>query len=445
MSISKQSSVQEADDFSLSRVPTDKRYPWLTVTVMRFGQMSAMSQFLLGATLGYGMTFWHAVAALTLGAVILELIAIFAGYIGMKEGLQTSLLARWTGFGKYGSALLGLVIGISSIGWFGIQNGVFASGLQSLIGGLPLWAWSILSGVFVIAVVYFGVASMGWTAYVTVPLFLIVCFFSIGRALTGHPLGGLVASAAPGPHISIAVGSSLVAGSFIVGGVISPDMTRFNRSLADVVKQTVIGITLGEYTVGVIGVLLAHAMKTANIVNIVLSTSGVVGTVILITATLKINDWNLYDSTLGLVNALEVFTNRKFNRKHMTLYVGAVGVILSALGILNHFVGFLDILGVFVPPVFSIMIVEYFLLRRFREQLDTSRVRGALPSSAESWNIVCLVAWVIGALSAEFIKWGISSINSLVIAAIAYYVLGLIFLNRSRGAEATTGVSREGV
>ena len=87
----------------------------------------------------------------------------------------------------------------------------------------------------------------------------------------------LVGSGHAGPAMSIAAGATLVAGGFIVGAVITPDMSRFNRSAADVVKQTIAGFTLGEYTIGLIGVLLAHAVKTANVIGIVTTTSGAIG------------------------------------------------------------------------------------------------------------------------------------------------------------------------
>ncbi|WP_031334132.1 cytosine permease, partial [Saccharopolyspora erythraea] len=95
------------DDYALTRVPDRARYSWWSVAVQRFGQVSALSQFLLGATLGFGMDFWQALLALTLGAVVLELVAILVGVIGVREGLSTSMLARWTGFGRAGSALIG--------------------------------------------------------------------------------------------------------------------------------------------------------------------------------------------------------------------------------------------------------------------------------------------------------------------------------------------------
>src|ERR687894_3006993 len=137
------------EDHALTRVPLEERYSWWQVAVQRFGQISALSQFLLGSTLGFSMRFWDALLALLLGAVILEVVAIFVGIAGMREGLQTSVLARWTGFGRYGSSIIGLVFAVSLIGWFGVQNAVFAEGVHSLIGGVPVWVWSIVTGAVV--------------------------------------------------------------------------------------------------------------------------------------------------------------------------------------------------------------------------------------------------------------------------------------------------------
>ena len=127
------------------------------------------------------MSFWHAFWAFTLGAVILEIVSAFTGWIGMKEGLQTSLLARWTGFGEIGAGIAGLVVGVSIIGWFGVQNAVFALGVQQLLGLLPVWAWSIITGAIVVFIVYHGFMTMGWTAYIAVPAFVVVMLVAIGR------------------------------------------------------------------------------------------------------------------------------------------------------------------------------------------------------------------------------------------------------------------------
>jgi cytosine permease len=420
-----------SDDYALQRVPPRARYHWFSIAAQRFGQVSALSQFLLGATLGVGMSFWGAVGAITLGAAILEIVAIFLGVIGVREGMSTSVLARWTGFGRYGAGLIGLVVAVSLIGWFGIQNAVFAQGLHTLLGGPPLWAWTLIAGAFITIIVVYGFASMQWIAYVTVPLFVVLAGWSIAVELSKHSFGSLVTSPAPGPHLSMTAGTTLVAGGFIVGAVITPDMTRYNRSVADVIKQTVLGITLGEYVIGLIGVLLAHAVRTGDVVAIVTSTSGTAGTVILIAATLKINDWNLYSSSLGFVNLIDTLFGRRVNRALVTIGLGAAGTLLAAVGILDRFQDFLTILGIAVPPIAGIMVAEYFVVRRWRGDLDAAG--DAVPRQAPAWVPATLVIWVGAFLVGKYLGWGVPALNSLIVAFAGYIVAGRAGLTRGVG------------
>jgi cytosine permease len=426
-----------SDDHALERVPENERYPWFSVATQRFGQIACMSQFLLGATLGFGMELWDAVLAITLGCVILEVVAIAIGIAGMREGLSTSLLARWTGFGSVGSSIIGLAVAISLMGWFGVQNAVFASGLESLVGVLPTWMWTIICGALVTVVVVYGFATMAWTAYITVPAFLLLAGWSIANELTDHSLSSLWSSPAPGPTISLATGTTLVAGGFIVGMVITSDMTRYNRSARDVVKQTVLSVTLGEYLIGIIAALLAHAVKTGDIVAIVTSTTGSIGVLVLITATIKINDWNLYSASLGLVAFADQVFNRRFNRAMVTIGVGVFGTALAAAGILDHFIEFLTTLGVAFPPIAGIMAAEYWIVRSHRQALDASRATGTLPESAPRWVPASMVIWIGAFLVGKYVEWGLPSVNSLVVAFVAYVVAGKLGLVRTTDDRGT--------
>ncbi|GAA2430293.1 cytosine permease [Actinomadura vinacea] len=428
-----------AEDYALARVPHGVRYSWWSVALQRFGQLSALSQFLLGATLGFGMGFWGAFWAITLGAVILEVVSIFVGVIGVREGISTSMLARWTGFGRGGSALIGLAIGISLIGWFGVQTAVSAEGMAALVGAdsaaVPMLA--LFMGLAVTAIVVFGFHGMAWTAYLTVPAFMILVAWSISSALVGHSLGELVSSVPPGPHLTFLEGTTLVAGGFIVGAVITPDMTRYNRGPADVVKQTVLGITLGEYIFGLSGVLLAHAFRTDNVISIVTSSVGWVGVLIIILGTLKINDWNLYSSGLGLVNIVGLVFGRRVPRVPATLVVGIAGSTLAAGGILERFTDFLILLGVAFPPIPGIMIAEYFIVRRWRGQLETSRAAGRPPSTVPTWVPVTLVIWAVSTVTAKYVTLGISSVNALLLAFVLYLVAGRLGLVQGIGTSVT--------
>ncbi|GGO93483.1 purine-cytosine permease family protein [Wenjunlia tyrosinilytica] len=410
------------DDYVLERVPQGARYSWWTVAVQRFGQISALSQFLLGAALGFGMTFWHAVLAITLGSAILEAVAICTGLIGQREGLSTSVLARWTGFGRYGSSLIGLVIALSLIGWFGVQSAVSAQGLHRFLPQLPVWGCSLLFGLVVTGVVIFGFHSMAWTAYLTVPAFLALAGWSVVTELSRHDVGTLVTGRPPGEVLSLAAGTTLVAGGFMVGMVITPDMTRFNRRPSDVIKQTLLGVTLGEYMVALVGVLLAHALKTSDIVSIITSTSGWVGTLILIAGTLKINDWNLYSGSLGVINFVSTVFGRSLNRKLVTVCVGLVGTALAAAGILDHFIEFLILLGVAFPPIAGIMVAEYFIVKRFRGELEAAA--DSLPATEPTWVPATLAVWLASSLTGWLVPVGIAALNSLVLSVVLYTLVG---------------------
>ncbi len=425
------------DDYSLGRVPGEARYSWRIMGVQRFAQLSTPTQFLIGATLGIGMSFGRAVLAITLGSVILEAVIIVTGMMGVREGLSTTLLARWAGFGSGGSALVGLVIAVTSAGWFGVQDSFFAQSLASTVGG-PLWAWSLVGGALVTVIVLRGFALMSRVVFVTVPGFLLLVAYMVYRALRGHLISHPIAAASLGPPLSLGTGATLVAGGFIIGAILAPDMTRFNRSGKDVLMQTAVGVTIGEYVICLTGVLLAHAAKTAHIVAIVTGASGVAGAIIIVAAVVTVNNWNLYSASLATVNAVEaLLPGRRPSRTAVTIITGAAGSILSAVGIISTFVSFLTVTGVVVPPIAGIMIAEYFVVAAWRGRLGASRQRGDLPDQPPRWVPACLIVWVISAAAGYWVHIGIPAMNSVLLAFLLYAAAGKLGL--TRGYSRTAG------
>jgi cytosine permease len=102
--------------------------------------------------------------------------------------------------------------------------------------------------------------------------------------------------------------------------------------------------------------------------------------------------------------------------------LGVLGTVFSAAGILGEFISFLTAVGIVVPPIVGIMIVDYYLLRRHREQLEESAGSGALPASQEKLNPVTLFTWAVAAMTGYVFQWGIPALNSLMCAAVLYYV-----------------------
>ncbi|ANZ35660.1 allantoin permease [Lentzea guizhouensis] len=425
--------LPKQDDQALSRVPDQARHPWLSVATQRFGQTSALSQLLLGATLGFGMGFWDAFLALTIGALVLNVVAVAVGIIGQREGLSTAILSRWTGFGHAGSAVLGLVIALSATGWFGVQTGLAGVTLATVSGVLPAPVWSLAFGLAITIIAACGVRWMAWTAYLTVPAFLLLVLWVVVANVGDFPAA--LAGAAPGPRIGMLTAVTLVIGSFVVGAAIAPDMTRFNRSSWDVVKQTVVGITAGEWVVGCAGVLLAHGLGTTDVMGAISRSGGWIGALVVVTAVLKINDWNLYSASLGLVNFFDAVFDLRISRAQVTVVVGIAGSLLAAAGILTQFTHFLVLLGVVFPPVTGIMIAEYYVVRRWRNEIISTRPR--VPRSAPTWVPATVLIWPASAVVGELVPFGQSSVNSLVLAFALYVSAGRLDLLRVRCRKAT--------
>lgn len=422
MNEEEQKVIERVDDFSLSRVPKEKRQPLWQVLAIQIGGFVALSQFMLGAELGYGLDFKTAVLATVLGSVILEVIAFYLGLAGQREGLPTSLLAKWSGFGTVGSALVGVAFAISLIGWFGIQNSNFASGIITISG--QHWPFSIvatITGLLVTVSVIFGFKGLAWTTVISLPLFLVMIVLATVNMLEGHSLSTLVTMAAPSSELTLTTAITLVTGNFIIGAIIMPDITRFAKTGRDVFWVTVVGTTIGELGVNVLGVLMAHATGTEEILPIIYQLTGGLGILLVITSTLKINDINLYSASLGFVNFFRQVFKINFNRGGVTLVVGIAGTLASVLGIIDKFAGFLTILGIVFPPIAAIIFIDYYVLKRSRKILDDSRKSGTLPDYAEKMHPVTLLAWISGALTGYFVTWGVQSFTVLVVSSLVYY------------------------
>ncbi|MEU6440863.1 cytosine permease [Streptomyces sp. NPDC047046] len=414
-----------SDDYSLSRVPRDKRFGFWTMLLQWLAQSGSISQFTLGATIGVGMTFGGAFLAFTLGAVILEVVIFAIGLAGMREGLATPMLTRWVGFGRNGSALVSFVIAVSLVGWFGVQNKIFGDSVSALVGG-PSWMWCVLAGIAITALVIFGFKYMANFAKVVTPLFFAMVAFSVIRTLNDHSLSDLVHSPPPGDTMPLAVAATAIAGGYMTGAIVSPEMTRYNRKSSHVFLQSASSMILSEYIVGLTGVLLGHLVKSSDVSHIVLSTSGAFGVLVVLMSTAKINDWNLYGSSLGVVNFFQVVFDKRVHRSAVTIVLGLAGTVLSAVGIMSHFTEFLTILGVAIPPIGGIVVAEYWVVKRMRKPLDETRESETLPAHSPTWVPVSIVIWIAAFCVGKFYDGGIPALNSLATAFVLYSVLGLL-------------------
>lgn len=411
-----------ADDFALERVPPVGRKPMRDILWIELGIVTAMSEFVIASALGYGMTFWQAFLATCIGTALLLVVTVAIGIAGAWEGLPSGLLSRWCGFGRFGSCLISLVIVIGCTAWFGVQNSICAEAISQITHGkVSFPIASTLTGIALIVIATLGVHWIAKTASVVVPVFLVLVAYGTYHILESASLTAIVQAPAPGPHLSVFTGASMVAGGLMIGGIVAPDFARYCRRGTDVFWAILIALLVGEFGLGMASVLLSHTAHTNDVVSIIFGVAGWLGIAVVILATIKLNDVNLYSSSLHLANAIQVVFRYRVNRGILTIILGIIGILFSILGILNHIVSFLLVLGVTVPPIGGIMMVDYFLLRRDREALAVTRSSLKLPAYCENVNPVGLAAWMTGFLVGNIVHGGIAALNSIIAAGAFYF------------------------
>ena len=422
-----------ADDFALERVPLASRRPMRDILWVELGIVTGMSEFVLASTLGYGMSFGRAFAAIFIGSAVLTVTGVIMGVAGTWEGLPSGVLARWSGFGRYGSSIISVIAVVGCTTWFGVQNSICADAIRRATGGrvgFPLAA--ILTGLLLVVIATLGIHWLSRTASIVVPVFVILVCYGAYRAIAGTSLATVLHGSPAGPPLSLVTGASMVVGSFIVGSILAPDFTRYCRKGRDAFWVFTISIFVGQFGLGFAGVVLAQVARTRDVIAIIFAVAGWLGVTVVMLATLKLNDANLYASSLHLANLIQVLFRRKVNRALLTILLGAVGIVLSLLGILDHIVGLLLVLGIAVPPTAGVFIVDYFILRRDREALAATRATLSLPPDCEAVNPIAIVAWLAGLVAGTAIHVGVGSVNSIVVSGVLYFALMKLLPMRGR-------------
>lgn len=410
---------------SYSRVSKHQRKSFFSVTLVRVGVATSLAQFMLGATLGHSMTLPQAMLATFFGSLILIFVGFGIGYAGMREGLSTYVLTQWCGFGRTGAILISLVLLISLLGWFGVNISLIAQSLASALDDEDSFSdYTLLTGLIFTALVAFGFKGLSITATLSVPLFLMVILYLSFREIP-MTSSGFAALSPAGEALSIGEGATMVAGLYITGALIMPDVSRYCRNGKDLFWMVTLSVLVGECIVSGIGMLVAQALGTKDVVTIMLNSAGYMGFFTVILSAIKVNDINLYSSSLSLSALSGIATGRSFNFTVITICLGIIGTLLALSGIINNFTFFLITLGLIFSPIAGVILVDYYILRTSREILDTTRLNGTLPGGPSTFftGWAAITACVSGIAGGWLLRYGIASFNSLIIAGVIYWCL----------------------
>ena len=394
-------------DYSLEAIPQSEKKGFMSMLVVMLGFAFFSASMIAGGNIGTSLNMGDFLKAVILGNILLCIYTGLLACIAGDTGLSTHLLARYS-FGKKGSYLLSGLVSITQVGWFGVGVAMFAIPV-SKVTGINLWTLIIVSGLLMTATAYFGMKSLTILSMIAVPAIAILGSVSAGKAI--GDVGGISGLLAIKPSGTMTMSAALAAvvGTFISGGTLTPDFTRFSKDRKTAMSTTVIAFLVGNSLMLAFGAIGAMVTGQSDISEVMFTQGLIIPAIIILGLNIwTTNDNALYGSGLGFANIT------KQPKSRMVIINGVVGTFLSMI-LYNNFMTWLNILNSFIPATGAVIIADYFIINKGKyTDFKTTKFK--------SVNISAIIAWVAGVIGAYTIP-GITPVNSVLTTVVTYVVL----------------------
>lgn len=389
--------------------------------------------FLNGANAGLALGFRDAVLAALLAGAILCIGGCLTALVSVRSRLTTYLLVQRS-FGRYGAALVNIVIAVVHYGWFGVNVSFFGSAMVAATAQLygvqvPFSVFVVAGSLLMTVSTIFGFRTLDRLALVAVPslgvILAAVCVLAVRR----H---GIVLEPSANPPVPMGFG---VAVSALVGGNIltvaaMPDLSRYIRSARGALLGMTLSFPIAAPLLMVTAALPALATQQTDIMALILGFGlGVPALAMIILSSWTINAANLYSASLALSATVPSVRPWAF-----ILLGGAIGGGFALLGIIDAFVSFLLFLGLIIPPIAAIYVIDGFTAFRAADAAASIRDLPAVRWPAiGTW--IGSVAVALAASSQGLTLTTLPALDATLIAAVSY--LFLLWLRRRNGRTGT--------
>ncbi|MGW9684919.1 cytosine permease [Flagellimonas sp. 2504JD1-5] len=385
---------------------------WYSLAGIWFGGIVSVPALLIGSSLISALSFSTSIWAGLIGFGFVVLFMSLLSMAAVDRRKATVALAS-SSFGENGAKIIvALVIGLSTLGWFGIQSNIAGASFSKILlemGGpdIPIWITSVFWGIIMVLTAVFGFKYLKWLNYIAVPAIVLLLIYGLVITFNTHSFQDVL-DFKPENKMPFLQAIGLTIGFISVGGVISPDYNRFAATKKDAVLGSIFGIIPSALCLLAIGAILAITQGTYDIVEIFSSLGfPFFAMSILILATWTSNVMNIYSSGLAFN---DLFKLSDASRSKTTLLVGIVGIVLAAIGILSHFMSFITLLTITITPIAGVMISDYYIAKTYQQE-----------AAKINWKGIC--SWGAGVTIMLIMDSSIKNILGIVIAALGYYIL----------------------
>ena len=424
-----------AEQYATAPVPEHATVPWWRVALIITSFSVALPAFLYGAQVGLALGLKKAILSAFIGGFVLCAGACLTAVISVRTRLTTYLLVQKS-FGRSGALAVNVVMAVVQLGWFGVNVSFFAEAMLALVnqlyGAHVQFATFLIAGSALMTVsTIYGFRMLERLALVTVPLFGValaaVCFAAVHR----H---GVVLMPRTAPPVPMTFGVALSAqiGANMVAIATMPDLTRFIRGSGGAISAMTLSYPLAAPFMMLVSAATALATGQTDIMSLIVGFGfGAPALILLVLSSWTLNALNLYSASLSLSATFPRISPTAF-----TVTGGIVGAAFGLAGIINAFVPFLLALGVVIPPIAAIYVIDALGI------LGSPGVASGSGAGAVNW--LAMATWLgsIAIVVPLDLYWrpftGVSTLDATIVAAIAYLVVKW-FLGRSPSRASWAG------
>ncbi len=399
-------------EYEHTPVPLAARRSMFSVTTVWIGFPMIITGAMTGSLLVLGMGFVDALYAMIIGNLIMFCYVGALGVLGTSRGMNFALLASIV-FGRKGYVFASGLLSTLLLGWYAVQTGITGA-LVSATYDLNYVLMTIVAGVLYIGITFVGVRGLHAIGLVSVPLFVVLGLWVVFDAASTSSWDAIVSY--PGNNgvvtMSMGVGLTVVIALFIDAGTVSAD---FNRWAADKKSSIVatfsafpfanlVAMLIGGITTAALAVPDANPFGADNMFGYMngkqIGFLSVLAFIFLYCNLGSVCAHCLYNAATGWSRILG---------SHMRVYavvLGAIGIAVAATNVWAFFIEWLSLLGILVPPIGAIILVDQYIARRDAE-ID------------RDWRGTAFVAWAIGSAVAFAVEFKAPELSTAICAALA--------------------------
>lgn len=408
------------EEYEHEPVPMAARRSLFSMVMVWAGFPMIITGAMTGSLLVLGMGFSRALVAMIVGNLIMLAYVGALGLSATRSGMNFALIASRV-FGTKGYALASGLLSTLLLGWFAVQTGITGALVASTYG-LNYVAMTIVAGLLYIGITFVGVRGLHLIGLVSVPLFFVLGLFVVVHSAGTTSFDAIWTYAGNNgvATMSMGVGLTVVIALFIDAGTVTADFNRWSKTGTHSLMATFSAFPVSNLVAMLVGGIMTAALAVPNanpfgadnmfgyMNKLQIGWLGVLAFLFLYINLGSVCSHCLYNAATGWSRIL------RSKMRLMAVILGLVGIAIAAGNVWAFFIQWLSLLGIIVPPIGMILLVEAYVLKH-----------GS--TTQKEWRTLPFVSWAIGAAVGFIVEFQAPQLSTAIsaglVAAIAHLVL----------------------